>query len=506
MFGRTLRRSVAFAAAALLISAGAALAAPGDIVLSDDFDDGAGCSALSPTWTVSDTNLGGISTQTSNSGNCSMFTRGDVVTITSPVYDLSAAVGVNLTAWLRQGLDTFSEDVDDGEDFVFEYLNAGGSWIAIDTLLGSGTNGGVTNIDLDLPSTAFHSGFQLRFRQTGGSGGPPANGGIGYDYWHIDDVLLVETGTAPPPPLPTGLGLNRCEEFESGFGNWSTTNATRSGINGDTFDSSSNSMYLRHNAVTTTSISFDSNNLAEIQVWVREGADTFSENPEAGENLTFQYLNASNNWITLETFFAGGAQGDIFDRTYTMPASSWHANFRVRFSLNTGSGSDFDYWHIDDLCFVQATPDFDVQKSVVIEQDPINGTTNPLGIPGAWAIYSITVTNNGAGAADIGTMQIGDMIDDKTTLFTGDFDGFGSPFEFIDGVGADASGLTLDFGGLGDGTDGVVFRNSGGTSIVPSGGFDTNVARFDLAFDGAMNGTSGGGTPTFTLRYRVLVD
>lgn len=482
----------------IMAGAGAAVAAPGDIAFTDNFDNGAGCDALSP-WIGSNTSFVGTSTQASNSGNCSMFVNGGAYTSTSPVIDLSSAIGADVTMWIRRGADSFSEDTDTGEDLAIEYLDSSSGWQTLQTYLGSGTKGEEITLDEALPLDAMHSGLQLRARMLAGSGAT-------YDFWHIDDVMVTETGTAPPPPLPTGMGLNRCEEFESGFGNWTTTNGTRSGINGDTFDSSSNSMYLRHNAVTTTSISFDSNNLAEIQVWVREGADSFSENPEGGENLTFQYLNASNNWITLETFFAGGAQGDIFDRTYTMPASSWHANFRVRFSLNTGSGSDFDYWHVDDLCFVQATPDFDVQKSVVIEQDPINGTTNPLGIPGAWAIYSITVTNNGVGAADIGTMQIGDMIDDKTTLFTGDFDGFGSPFEFIDGVGADASGLTLDFGGLGDGTDGVVFRNSGGTSIVPSGGFDTNVARFDLSFDGAMNGTSGGGTPTFTLRYRVLVD
>ncbi|MEC7291735.1 MAG: hypothetical protein VXW22_16780, partial [Pseudomonadota bacterium] len=148
-----------------------AAAAPGDTLLFDDFDDGPACDSLSPTWTVSDTNLSGTSTQTSNSGSCSAFTRGDVVTITGPVIDLSAVTGATLTAWLRQGQDTFSEDVDAGEDFVFEYLDATSTWVAIQTLLGSGPNGEVTNVSLDLPAGALHANFQLRFRQTGGSGG-----------------------------------------------------------------------------------------------------------------------------------------------------------------------------------------------------------------------------------------------------------------------------------------------------------------------------------------------
>jgi hypothetical protein len=483
-----------------------AAAAPGDTLLFDDFDDGPACDSLSPTWTVSDTNLSGTSTQTSNSGSCSAFTRGDVVTITGPVIDLSAVTGATLTAWLRQGQDTFSEDVDAGEDFVFEYLDATSTWVAIQTLLGSGPNGEVTNVSLDLPAGALHANFQLRFRQTGGSGGPPENGGIGYDYWHIDDVLLVETGTAPPPPLPSGMGVGQCERFESGFGNWTATNGGRAGVNGDTFQSSSNSMFLRRNTVTATSITFDSTNLGEIEAWIRRGDDSFSENPETGEDLTFQYLNAASSWVTLETFAGGGTPGQIHLRTYTLPSSAWHSNFQVRFSLATGSGNDFDYWHIDDLCFNRVDPDFAVTKSVTIEQDPVNGTTNPLGIPGAWAIYSIQVTNTGQGQADGGTVEIGDVLDANTSLFTGNFDGAGSPFEFIDGSGAAASGVSLNFTSLGDGGDGVTFRNGSGTSITPVSGFDPNVASFDLQFDGVMSGASGGSNPTFTIRYRVQIE
>jgi hypothetical protein len=494
--------------AAMMLSHTHAFAAPGDILFSENFDAGAGCSTLGPSFTfnTTSTNLGGTSTQTSNSGNCSAFTRGEVVTLESQAIDLSSAIGATLTAWLRLGSDTFSEDVDNGEDMLVEYLNDSAVWLPITTEAGSGAAGSVINIDFDVPLDALHSGFRIRFTQTGGSGGPPANGGVGFDYWHIDDVLLIETGSAPPPPLPSGMGIGLCERFESGFGNWSASNGGRSGVNGDTFQSASNSMFLRHNTVTSTSIAFDSDELGEIEVWVQRGSDAFSENPEAGEDLTFQYLNAASNWITLDTFAGNGTQGQIFTETYTMPVSAWHANFRVRFTLATGSGSDFDYWHVDDLCFNRAQPDFSVNKSVVIEQDPINGTTNALGIPGSWAIYSITVTNNGLGSSDADTMVIGDAVDALTSLFTGDFDGGGSPFNFIDGTGLNASGLSLPFTSLGDGSDGVTFLNGGGSSIIPNGAFDPAVASFRLAFDGAMSGTSGGGTPTFTIEYRVLVE
>jgi hypothetical protein len=492
--------------AACAFGVGAAYAAPGDVLLQDDFDSGAGCGTLSPLWTGSDSNLTGVGTQTSNSGSCSAFTRGDVATLTGPVIDLSSVTGATLTAWLRQGLDAFSEDVDSGEDFVFEYQDSGGNWIPIETLFGAGPNGEITNVSLDLPVSALHASFRLRFRQTGGSGGPPANGGIGYDYWHIDDVLLVETGTPPPVELPSGMGVGLCERFESGFGNWTASNGSRAGINGDTFQSFSNSMFLRRNTVTATSLAFDSAGMTDIDVWVRRGADSFSENPDNGENLSFEYLDSSNNWVTLETFLGSGTPGEILERTYSVPAAALHTNFRVRFRLNTGSGSDLDYWHVDDLCFNRGDPDFLVTKSVAIVQDPINGTLNPLSIPGAWAVYSIQVTNTGRGIADAGTVAIGDMIDPNTSLFTGNFNGAGSPFVFLDGSGSNASGLSLNFGSLSDGSDGVSFVNSGGGNMTPNGDFDPSVAGFNLQFDGAMNGASGTANPTFSIQYRVQVE
>lgn len=476
---------------------GGAMAAPGDTLYSEDFDTGAGCTSPVP-WAASNTTFSAISTQTSNSGNCSLFTRAGAVTTTSPVIDLSGIGGATLTAWLRNGADAFSEDPDTNENFSFEYLNSSSNWVLIEQSFGTDPNGQIKNVSLVLPPLALHSGFRLRVSQTTGSG-------LDFDYYHIDDILIVET-TAPPPPPATGFGIDRCETFESGFGNWSTTNGTRSAINGDTFNSSSNSLFLRHNTVTTTSDTFDSDGLDEITVWVRRGSDTFSENPEANENLVFEYRNSSGTWIALETFPGSGTQGQIFERTYTGLSNAEYATFQVRFRLTSGSGSDFDYWHIDDLCFLSAPPELDVAKTVEIEQDPINGTVDPLGIPGAWAIYEITVTNVGSGDTDVGSMVIGDTIGTETTLFTGDFDGSGSPFEFVDGTGATVSGLSLDFGGLGDGTDGVVFRNGAGVSIIPSGGFDPAVASFELTFDGGMNGSSGGGDPTFTIRYRVLVD
>lgn len=498
MKGRINLVKALMAALAVIASGLGAHAAPGDVLYSDNFDDGGGCSALAP-WTTTNTNFGGTSTQTSNSGSCSLFTAGGFVEVTSPVTDLSGVVGADLTAWVRRGADSFSEDTDAGEDFEIQYLNSIGTWVTIQSFLGSGTNGEILLVDQSLPLAALHSGFQLRVRQLAGSNLP-------FDFWHLDDVTITETGTPPPVGGTGALGVNRCDDFENGFDNWTTTNSTRSAIGSETSNSSFRSLYTRHGAVTTTTTSFNSAGLNQITVWIRRGADSFSENPENNENLVFQYLNSSNAWITLETFSGNGTQGQIFDRTYNLPANAQHANFQARFSQTGGSGVDFDYWHIDDVCFLGQGPDFAVSKTVRIEQDPINGTTDALGIPGAWAIYTLSVTNNGVGTADPGSLTLRDSLDSSISLFSGDFDGSGSPFDFIDGVGADASGVTLNWGGLSDNTDGVTFFNGSGSPVTPNGTFDPSVGEFLLQFGGTMNGTGGGGTPTFSIEYRVLIE
>jgi len=483
---------------ALAFSGQPASAAPGDVLFFDNFDGGAGCDTLGPDWTASNSTRAGTSIQTSRSGACSMFTRHNAVSVTSRVIDLSAAQGVDLALWIRQGSDAFSEDVDNNEDLALEYLSSTGNWTTLQTYFGSGANGQILTYDAPLPLNALHAGFRVRLRQLTGSGSD-------FDYWHIDDVTLTETGPPPDPP-PSGLGINQCEYFEDGFGNWTASNTTRAGINGDTASSPSSAAFVRHGNVTVTSDPFDARGLETLEIWVRRGSDTFSEDPDGGENLTLQYLDANGRWVTLESFNGGGTPGQVFDRSYTIPANAGHTGFRVRYNLSAGSGAPFDYWHLDDLCLVGGSPNLDVNKSVSIEQDPVNDTNAPKSIPGAWAHYRITVTNTGAGMVDAGTIEIADAIGAQTTLFTGDLDGNGSPFRFIDGTGADASGLSLNFTGLASTSDGVVFRDASDNSITPGGGFDTAVRAFELTFDGAMNAAIGGATPTFSIEYRVRVD
>ena len=482
----------------LCACAGLASAAPGDILFSDDFENGgAGCASLSANWTTTSTARSGTSTQTASSGICSMYTNAGQVNVTGPGLDLSAVTGARLTAWVRKGSDSFSEDPDSSvESLELQARTSSGSWITLQTFSAPGLSPGtVTNVLTNLPAWALHATSAIRFRQLGGSGAT-------WDYWHIDDVVITETGTAPP----TGeLGPNSCEDFESGLGAWIVSNAIRAGTSSATSNSPGNSLFLRHDPVTVTSVPIVANNVETLSAWIRRGADSFSENPEGSENLIVSYLNDVGSWVTLETFTGSGAQGQIFNRTWTLPANARHGGLQIRFQHAGGSGSDFDYWHVDDVCLASALPDLSATKSVSVESDPLSSSA-PMAIPGAWMLYSIEVTNTGSGSVDSGSMTIADDIDPQTTLFTGDLDGSGSPVIFTDGAGADASGLSLSFSGLGSATDGITFLDGSGTPIVPSGAFDPAVRSLRLDFDGMFNAASGSATPTFTITYRVQLD
>lgn len=483
---------------AAIVLGGVASAAPGDTLLSDDFETaGAGCGTLAPNWATSSTAFSGTGTQTSNSPSCALFTRWGAVAVTGPVIDLSSAAGASLTAWVRKGADAFSEDPDGAEDLLLEAISEGGTWAPLQSF-GASTlaDGAIANVALDLPAWALHANAQIRWRQLGGSG-------TDFDYWHIDDVVLTEIATAPPPP---DLTANSCDDFEDGAGNWFGFGAGSFGTNADTSASPTQSLFTRHGAVTVDSVPLNAPNVSNLSVWIRRGSDAFSENPEGGENLIVSYLNSSNAWIALETFGGGGAQGQIFIRNWTLPADARHTGLQIRFQQTGGSGSDFDYWHIDDVCLVSDDPNLSATKTVSVEDDFAGSGGDPMSIPGAWLNYTISVTNTGAGTVDAGSVIIRDEIDPSMVFFSGDFDGAGSPIDFVDGTGANASGLTLPFGGLSDGGDGVTFLDAGGAPIIPTGGFDPAVRSLELSFAGSLAGASGGATPQFEIRFRTRLD
>ncbi len=320
------------------------LAAPGDILFSDDFESGFA------NWTATGIGNASIGTETANSGTSSMRLRWNTVSATSVPINTTVP-GIDISIWVRRGDDAFSEDPEAAnENLLLEYLDNSNNWITLDNFPEGTPTGEIFTRSYSLNGAALHANFQLRFTLPSGDGGAPANSGIGWDYWHVDDVIIIEEAAAVP------LALGACEDFESGLGNWTidSSGGGSAGTSSATFSSSNTSMFLRWNVVTVTSNSMDTQTAGPllISAWIRRGDDAFSEDPDNNEDLVIEYFNSSNSWITLETFPGGGTDGEILIRNYSLPTDASHANFQLRFRQTAGSNADWDYWHIDDVCFL----------------------------------------------------------------------------------------------------------------------------------------------------------
>lgn len=336
-----MRRSISAGYLLSLLSCVAitAHAAPGDTLFYDNLNGNLN------SWTVNES--GGDANIDDNAAQQgrSLELRWGVVSIhTDPI---SAAVpGAELSLWIRRGDNGFSNYPEAGEDLVLEYRDSGGSWVEIDTYVGGGTAGQTYTPTYELDVAALHSNLSIRLRMTGGNGSD-------YDYWHIDNVTVTEIAGPATPPFSSGT----CENFESGLAGWVVNAAGGSaGVSTQTANSPSNSLYTRGGVVSVTSIATDltGSGSLELEVWVRRGDDSFSENPEDGEDLVLEYFTNGGAWSELETFPGSGSAGEILARNYSLPADAQHASFSVRLRQTDGDGSTYDYWHIDDICLTMA--------------------------------------------------------------------------------------------------------------------------------------------------------
>ncbi|MFK8053371.1 MAG: hypothetical protein AB8F65_10405 [Woeseiaceae bacterium] len=467
-----------------------ASAAPGDVLFSDGFER----AALAP-WTTTNTTRSGIATgaQVSNGGTRGAFTRFNTVSVVSPTFNASVPAA-EVAIWVRRGSDAFSEYPDGGEDLLLEYRRIDGSFGILKSYPGGGPEGEIFNDSLFLPPDALHGSAALRLRQTRGSNS-------NFDYYHFDDVRVTERAPAGE------LAVGSCDDFSAGLAtNWSVDSGGGSaGTNSATFQSPTLAMFTNGAAVTVTSNGIDTTSPAfdVLSMWIRRGADAFSENPDGNENFVVEYLNDIGGWELLESFAGSGTPGQIFSREYAIPANGRHAGFRVRFRQLSGSGPNFDFWHVDDVCLdTRNLPALSISKVVSTISDPLNGTTNPLAIPGAFVQYQLSVENNGTGNVDSDSLVITDALDSDIALLVDDG---GSPaFVFVDGPVP--SGLSFDP------FTGVTYSNQPGggppygyTPTPDGSGVDPTVTGIRLLLSGEMNPNTVAGVPSFQIRFNAQV-
>lgn len=99
--------------------------------------------------------------------------------------NLSSAIEVELTYfWQRTGT---GNDPESGENLIVEFLDNSQTWQLINEYAGDGPDMTVfQEANVILPTTALHSAFRLRFRNSGTSGA--------FDDWFVDDVQLIDIG------------------------------------------------------------------------------------------------------------------------------------------------------------------------------------------------------------------------------------------------------------------------------------------------------------------------
>lgn len=138
-----------------------------------------------------------------------------------------------------------------------------------------------------------------------------------------------------------------------------------------------------------------------------------------------------------------------------------------------------------------------VDKVSTVISDPVNGTVNPMMIPGAIVEYAISVTNVGSATVDASSIVILDPLPANVTYSSG------TPVTFTNG--ATASGLNAF-----NAATMVTYSSqiSGGApfTYTPSGAFDANVRGLRIAPTGTMAAATGTTQPSFTIRFRARVN
>ncbi len=164
-----------------------------------------------------------------------------------------------------------------------------------------------------------------------------------------------------------------------------------------------------------------------------------------------------------------------------------------------------------DLASVVFKPGLSMTKSSVAFSDPVNNTTNPKLIPGAFVDYTLTVNNPAAVtgpppipgySATSGSVIVSDPTPANLALFVGNVGGGATgPAVFTAGT----SGMTYSYVSLASATDGIEFSNNNGVSwtytpVPDANGVDALVTNVRMRPTNAM---PAGTSFTFRLRYRI---
>ncbi|MFQ5596839.1 MAG: hypothetical protein ACE5GK_02195 [Nitrospiria bacterium] len=202
------------------------------------------------------------------------------------------------------------------------------------------------------------------------------------------------------------------------------------------------------------------------------------------------------NATTLTLVFTG-AKGTAIEGTtgYGVPGGNDTIDVTAGFSKDVfGNAATTD--GAADAALSVGTVIITISKLSAVISDPMNGTTNPLRIPGSVIEYSISPSNTGDGSPDTNSVFTIDDIDTATIEYDATT-GVG----FTDGT--TASGLAL--GAVSYSNDASPGPYTYNYTPVPDGdGYDSSVTSIKVTTTGIFN-HGGSPAPSFTLKFRVRV-
>ncbi|MDF1761920.1 MAG: hypothetical protein P1U57_00790 [Oleibacter sp.] len=329
----------------------------------DDFER----TSLGSDWTVvkgESRSEAGIGTYIANSGTRSMYTCCRYVEVISRTIDLTGVNYAELTFWLRSGSDDYSEWPSSGDDLYVDILLSDNTWQEVKFYEGGGsTSGDEYFYRAKIPTSAYHANFKFRFRQIDGSGTS-----IKRDFWHIDDVAVVdhEVGSVQYPLFYDGFE----RDILVSTMDWVVTPVDarfNSEISNHASVSGSKSMYSCCGEMITSTRDIDLSGLsfAEMEFWVKNGDDSLSgtdfyasgnynsETPSSGDDIRVEiYLN-DGQWHEID-YYLGTTTTPGKERWYraSVPDEGLHSEFKIRFYQIDGSLSSskrYDLWHIDEV-------------------------------------------------------------------------------------------------------------------------------------------------------------
>lgn len=224
---------------------------------------------------------------------------------------------------------------------------------------------------------------------------------------------------------------------------------------------------------------------------------------------------SDSNMISFDLAAMGitAADGDEYALLFR---SSTATDFEVLQDASVAGGTlsyevkspDDGFYTIGKVGAVVSEPEFTVKKDVTIDNDPINGGANPKTIPNSVVVYSVTVSNAAvAGSNTENTFKIQDTLDESLSFFTGDFDGNGSPIQFVEGT--PSCDLSFNFASYADINDDMTFYDGAGnpvTSITPDvDGYDANIRSIEITPQGSFAVMSGTTEPFCEFKYKARV-